>query len=55
VRDCGGFVDKFIGDAMLVVFGLFDAADDRRDDCGAGAALPREPGPPGGGGGASEK
>jgi adenylate cyclase len=24
VRECGGFVDKFIGDAMLVVFGLFD-------------------------------
>jgi len=25
VRECGGFVDKFIGDALLVVFGLFDA------------------------------
>ena len=24
VRECGGFVDKFVGDAMLVVFGLFD-------------------------------
>ncbi len=24
VRECGGFVDKFIGDALLVVFGLFD-------------------------------
>jgi class 3 adenylate cyclase len=24
VRQCGGFVDKFIGDAMLVVFGLFE-------------------------------
>ena len=24
VRECGGFVDKFIGDAMLVVFGLFE-------------------------------
>jgi adenylate cyclase len=24
VRACGGFVDKFIGDAVLVVFGLFD-------------------------------
>jgi adenylate cyclase len=23
VRECGGFVDKFIGDAVLVVFGLF--------------------------------
>jgi len=27
VRACGGFVDKFVGDAMLVVFGLFDASD----------------------------
>jgi len=27
VRACGGFVDKFMGDAMLVVFGLFDTAD----------------------------
>jgi adenylate cyclase len=27
VRACGGFVDKFMGDAMLVVFGLFDRAD----------------------------
>jgi len=27
VRACGGFVDKFMGDAMLVVFGLFDSAD----------------------------
>jgi adenylate cyclase len=24
VRECGGFVDKFIGDSILVVFGLFD-------------------------------
>jgi adenylate cyclase len=24
VRACGGFVDKFIGDSMLAVFGLFD-------------------------------
>lgn len=43
VRECGGFVDKFIGDAMLVVFGLFDgvpaAADRPRDDGGAAAAL----------------
>jgi len=27
VRECGGFVDKFIGDAMLIVFGLFDTND----------------------------
>ena len=35
VRGCGGFVDKFIGDAMLVVFGLFDESD---GGTGAGAA-----------------
>jgi adenylate cyclase len=27
VRACGGFVDKFMGDAMLVVFGLFDGSE----------------------------
>ena len=37
VRECGGFVDKFIGDAMLVVFGLFESHGD--DDAGAAAAL----------------
>jgi adenylate cyclase len=35
VRSCGGFVDKFIGDAMLVVFGLLEDTP----DAGAGAAL----------------
>lgn len=33
VGECGGLVDKFIGDAVLVVFGLFE-----RDDNGGGAA-----------------
>jgi adenylate cyclase len=28
VRECGGIVDKFIGDAALVVFGLLDDDDD---------------------------
>ncbi len=35
VRSCGGFVDKFIGDAMLVVFGLFG---ETAEDHGAAAA-----------------
>lgn len=42
VRECGGFVDKFIGDAMLVVFGLFDEAPNgaaMARDGGAAAAL----------------
>ncbi len=30
VRECGGLVDKFIGDAALVVFGLLD--EDRSDE-----------------------
>ena len=34
VRGCGGFVDKFMGDAMLVVFGLFAPGD----AAGGGAA-----------------
>ena len=37
VRGCGGFVDKFIGDSLLVVFGLFDESPD--DAGGAAAAL----------------
>lgn len=28
VHECGGFIDKFVGDAMLVCFGLFDDASD---------------------------
>ncbi len=35
VRSCGGFVDKFIGDAMLVIFGLLD---EQRDGAASGAA-----------------
>ncbi len=38
VRDCGGFVDKFIGDALLVVFGLFEESEDRAASSGAAAA-----------------
>ncbi len=37
VRECGGFVDKFIGDAMLVVFGLFD---EHASGSGQGVAAP---------------
>ena len=39
VRECGGFVDKFIGDAMLVVFGLFDRDAAAARGEGAAAAL----------------
>jgi class 3 adenylate cyclase len=39
VRTSGGFVDKFIGDAMLVVFGLFDADGDEPGRNGASAAF----------------
>ncbi|TMA35428.1 MAG: HAMP domain-containing protein [Deltaproteobacteria bacterium] len=39
VRQCGGFVDKFIGDAMLVVFGLFETSTAERPAAGAAAAL----------------
>ncbi len=39
VRECGGIVDKFIGDAALVVFGLLDDdADPREVAEGAAAA-----------------
>lgn len=37
VRECGGFVDKFMGDAMLVVFGLFAPSDARGGDAAAEA------------------
>ncbi|HYC56815.1 MAG TPA: adenylate/guanylate cyclase domain-containing protein [Candidatus Binatia bacterium] len=40
VRECGGFVDKFIGDAALVVFGLFeDEQEAARSGYGAAAAV----------------
>ena len=28
VRSCGGYVDKFIGDALLVIFGLLEERED---------------------------
>ena len=39
VQGFGGFVDKFIGDAMLVVFGLFETSVAERPAAGAAAAL----------------
>jgi adenylate cyclase len=39
VRECGGFVDKFLGDALLVVFGLFDEGGNEAPDAGARAAV----------------
>ncbi|HYC01122.1 MAG TPA: adenylate/guanylate cyclase domain-containing protein [Candidatus Limnocylindrales bacterium] len=40
VHECGGFVDKFIGDAVLVVFGLFDDEQEaKRSGYGAVAAV----------------
>ena len=38
-RDCDGFVDKFIGDGLLVVFGLFDDDTERGPAVGAAAAV----------------
>jgi len=37
VHACGGYVDKFIGDAMLVVFGLFDDGGDAQRSAARGA------------------
>ena len=39
VRQCGGFVDKFIGDAIMVVFGLFDSHGDGAQVDSAAAAV----------------
>jgi len=39
VRECGGFVDKFIGDAMLVVFGLFERDGEHNLAVSAAAAV----------------
>lgn len=39
VRECGGYVDKFIGDAVLVVFGLFDNDPHAARSASAAAAV----------------
>lgn len=39
VRSCGGFVDKFIGDALLAVFGLLEEDGDDGARAGAAAAM----------------
>ena len=39
VRECGGFVDKFIGDAVLVVFGLFESDTHLAQTQSAAAAM----------------
>jgi class 3 adenylate cyclase len=39
VYECGGFVDKFIGDALLVVFGLFSTDGDEAHADSAAAAV----------------
>lgn len=41
VRACGGFVDKFVGDGMLVVFGLFDQPASSNGEAEAAAAAIR--------------
>jgi adenylate cyclase len=41
VRECGGFVDKFVGDGMLVVFGLFADADTANGEAESAAAAIR--------------
>jgi adenylate cyclase len=41
VRACGGFVDKFVGDGILVVFGLFSEGDDPAETANAAAAAIR--------------
>jgi len=40
VRECGGFVNKFLGDAIMVVFGLFES-DDLESQAAAAAAAVR--------------
>jgi adenylate cyclase len=41
VRTCGGFVDKFVGDGMLVVFGLLSDGDAPQHEADAAAAAMR--------------
>jgi class 3 adenylate cyclase len=41
VRTCGGFVDKFVGDGMLVVFGLLGDGDAPQREAEAAAAAIR--------------
>jgi adenylate cyclase len=39
VRECGGYVDKFVGDGMLVIFGLFEDQSDASQAAAAAAAI----------------
>lgn len=41
VRECGGFVDKFVGDGMLVVFGLLSEGERADGEAHAAAAATR--------------